>query len=555
MTSYDEQQVFNRSPKPVFSADGNWILIFYHSGDSVFYELFDAGSGKQKGPKHTLLFSNSFSFWYPVLSPDGSLLLSAINDSTAQLLKAENGKRHGELIHYHPGWHPQYSPDGKWILVCASDSTAQFVDAETGRKKGNTIKHINSDPVSGWPPLINKDGSRVLTMEDPETFHLWNSDTQKQIKEEIKHESYFFQPAFSPDGKLLLTSDNFGTVRLFDTETGNQKGPALKHPKSEVKEFVFSDNSKKLLIVNLKYAGTDKEEYSGTIWNAVTGKQTGQDLKGLMPNMNDSYEKEANELRFSDDGKFLLYQTSYNGDQLFLNTEAGDLDIPADLLELQILMTSGYKYDFAIDENISVTSKEFFGEAGIKKKYNDKAKKHYAVCKYTKHNLWKRFNEEEAKKIRPDDFQENSKTESVASQFEILPEFQKGDSTIKENNGSFLEPNQAITSKNKKYMLAYQADGNLVIYRKEGMVPIWATDTFGYPAYRTIMQFDGNLVIYSGSPKERGDQAIWASNTWENNANAYLVLEDNGNLVIYNTKNEIVWQSYSIDEVETKKSK
>jgi hypothetical protein len=69
------------------------------------------------------------------------------------------------------------------------------------------------------------------------------------------------------------------------------------------------------------------------------------------------------------------------------------------------------------------------------------------------------------------------------------------------------------------------------------------------------MQFDGNLVIYSGSPKERGNQAIWASNTWENNANAYLVLEDNGNLVIYNTKNEIVWQSYSIDEVETKKSR
>lgn len=132
-------------------------------------------------------------------------------------------------------------------------------------------------------------------------------------------------------------------------------------------------------------------------------------------------------------------------------------------------------------------------------------------------------------------------------QFTILKKFQQSDTAF-ENNGSFLEPGQAIQSKNEKYMLAYQDDGDLVIYRKNGMEPIWSSGTTGYPAYRAIMQYDGNLVIYYGKPYQRGEKSIWASNTWENNNNAHLVLEDNGNLVIYNSSNKAVWQSNSVDK-------
>ena len=128
-------------------------------------------------------------------------------------------------------------------------------------------------------------------------------------------------------------------------------------------------------------------------------------------------------------------------------------------------------------------------------------------------------------------------------QFTILKSFQESD-TIFENNGPFLEPGQAIQSKNEKFILAYQDDGDLVIYLKKGMEPIWSAGTLGYPAYRIIMQYDGNLVIYYGKPYLRGDKAIWSTNTWENNKNARLELKDDGNLVIYNTKNEIVWESF-----------
>jgi hypothetical protein len=84
----------------------------------------------------------------------------------------------------------------------------------------------------------------------------------------------------------------------------------------------------------------------------------------------------------------------------------------------------------------------------------------------------------------------------------FLSEFQPPDKPGETNNGSFLKPNQAITSKNGQYLLAYQRDGNLVIYKKEGMEQIWSSQTSGTQAYRTIMQFDGNLVIYSGNPEQ-----------------------------------------------------
>ncbi|KOS22136.1 Mannose-specific lectin [Escovopsis weberi] len=55
-----------------------------------------------------------------------------------------------------------------------------------------------------------------------------------------------------------------------------------------------------------------------------------------------------------------------------------------------------------------------------------------------------------------------------------------------------------------------QADGNLVIYDKSDKA-IWHTDTAGSTGDSTVicvMQNDGNMVLYRGSP-------IWASNTGE----------------------------------------
>lgn len=81
-----------------------------------------------------------------------------------------------------------------------------------------------------------------------------------------------------------------------------------------------------------------------------------------------------------------------------------------------------------------------------------------------------------------------------------------------------LNPGDEAVSDSGNTKLAYQGDGNLVVYvRRSGVmpsmtgsdwVPRWASNTYRKPAGRCVMQGDGNLVVYQPDGK-----AIWSSNT------------------------------------------
>lgn len=104
----------------------------------------------------------------------------------------------------------------------------------------------------------------------------------------------------------------------------------------------------------------------------------------------------------------------------------------------------------------------------------------------------------------------------------------------KENEGimsDILQPNQwlnindALTSNNGQYQLILQPDGDLVLYRLGYPSGLWSSGT--KDAIRAIMQSDGNFVLYDHSGKP-----LWATGTSGANA-SFLILQDNGNLVIY----------------------
>lgn len=51
-----------------------------------------------------------------------------------------------------------------------------------------------------------------------------------------------------------------------------------------------------------------------------------------------------------------------------------------------------------------------------------------------------------------------------------------------------------------------QADGNLVVY--QGNTPLWSSRTSGHPGAYLVVQTDGNVVIYGSD-----DFPIWATGT------------------------------------------
>jgi hypothetical protein len=94
-----------------------------------------------------------------------------------------------------------------------------------------------------------------------------------------------------------------------------------------------------------------------------------------------------------------------------------------------------------------------------------------------------------------------------------------------------LAANQSISSANGLYRLVMQNDGNLVEY--EGSTALWNSGT-GTAGSTVIMQSDGNLVIYSGAT------AKWSSGTG-GNSGAYLILNNNGALMIDSSSGAILW--------------
>ena len=95
-----------------------------------------------------------------------------------------------------------------------------------------------------------------------------------------------------------------------------------------------------------------------------------------------------------------------------------------------------------------------------------------------------------------------------------------------------LLPGQSHRSCNNQYELRVQGDGNVVLLGPGGLR--WATYALG-AGNRLVMQTDGNLVVYSPSNQPR-----WHSNTY-GNPGAYLAIQDDGNLVIKTFDNRPLW--------------
>lgn len=121
------------------------------------------------------------------------------------------------------------------------------------------------------------------------------------------------------------------------------------------------------------------------------------------------------------------------------------------------------------------------------------------------------------------------------------PGYCQGDRCVRGNTGATLEIGQSLWSQNKKYQLAMQGDGNLVIYCRHGSTKpgkyIWHTKTHNIAIADGLRyESNGNLALY------RYDRVrAWELN--QNNESCYLVLQNDGNLVLYGCYGKVYWHS------------
>lgn len=111
-------------------------------------------------------------------------------------------------------------------------------------------------------------------------------------------------------------------------------------------------------------------------------------------------------------------------------------------------------------------------------------------------------------------------------------------------NSYKLPQSMYLASQNLQFFATIQSDGNFVIYKSEVFHyknAIWSSRTNGKgtPPYYLIMQDDGNLVIY-----DKEEKAIWSSKTHKMGKKPFcLKIANSGKLNIFDGENVMLWNS------------
>jgi hypothetical protein len=103
--------------------------------------------------------------------------------------------------------------------------------------------------------------------------------------------------------------------------------------------------------------------------------------------------------------------------------------------------------------------------------------------------------------------------------------------------GESLRVGDSITSLNGRFRLILQGDGNLVLYQ-DMRWPLWYSNTAGQAVDAAVMQGDGNFVLYGpgGKVLRGGSNASKVPSGTDGNPGAWIQIQDDGNLVIYQNR-------------------
>lgn len=117
-----------------------------------------------------------------------------------------------------------------------------------------------------------------------------------------------------------------------------------------------------------------------------------------------------------------------------------------------------------------------------------------------------------------------------SSQNEIVSFFiEEGFDLVK---GQQLLRSEWLMSKNGMYSLLMTKDGRLELFSCNSKRPVW-TKT---PADRLVMQSDGNLVLYDDM-----SNVVWESKTNKLTNGNRFELQNNGNMVVVSETGQVVW--------------
>ncbi len=271
-------------------------------------------------------------------SPDGTKIVTASGDATAQVWDAATGEPIGApMQHKEAVLVASFSADGKRIVTASLDGTSVVWDASNGRPVAGPLVHAKAVQHAAFSP----DSQRVVTASQDGTARVWDASTGQPVTPPLNHEtnSAVWHAVFSPDGRSVVTSSADTTARIWHAVTGEMILPPLRHADS-VAHAEFSPDGTKIVTA----CGTPQIKtppHYGQVWSARTGEALAAPLK------HDHYLTDA---CFSPDGRRVL--TSSYGSSRIWDSRSGEPVTP--FLKASVMRHAA----FSPDGQWAVTSSE-----------------------------------------------------------------------------------------------------------------------------------------------------------------------------------------------------
>jgi WD40 repeat protein len=124
----------------------------------------------------------------------------------------------GPLAHRSAVTAAALSPDGSRVVTASTDHTAQVWDATTGKPVTPPLEHQDVVTAAAFSP----DGTRVVTASKDRTARVWDATTGRPVTAPFEHLDAVTAVAFSPDGKRVVTGSADRTARVWDATSGSR---------------------------------------------------------------------------------------------------------------------------------------------------------------------------------------------------------------------------------------------------------------------------------------------------------------------------------------------
>jgi len=111
----------------------------------------------------------------------------------------------------------RWSPNGTRIVSASADATAQVWEAATGKNLLIYHGHTNAVEAAVWSP----DGTHIASGSHDTTVRVWEAATGKDLLIYHGHKAPVYTVAWSPDRTRIATGDSSGTVQVWSAAQGS----------------------------------------------------------------------------------------------------------------------------------------------------------------------------------------------------------------------------------------------------------------------------------------------------------------------------------------------